>query len=167
MLVLEVIFVCIIVGILAVVVNGFEDYHISKDSIKTSFANTMGILSLPIINLTNNNKVFNFIVDTGATISIVDSNVLNNFEYDKMNTIGDAYGIDGNKVPVSYVKMKLGLEGVSFMEAFQVMRMPAFDNIKQTEGFDIAGILGSTFLDRYNFILDFKELVMYTNSKSK
>ena len=167
MVIIEVTIICIIIGITAVIINGIEDYHKKKSSIKTSFANTMCSLSLPLVTLTNNGKFFNFLIDTGSTLSIIDSKVLHEFDYVESEVKGDAYGIDGNHVEVSYIKMVLSLEGVKFVEAFQVMRMPAFDNIKQTEGFDIAGILGSTFLDRYNFILDFKELVMYTNNKSK
>jgi hypothetical protein len=48
-----------------------------------------------------------------------------------------------------------------------VLRVNGFDNIKEAYGVQVVGILGSTFLKRYGFTVDFSELTLYTNKKSE
>lgn len=128
--------------------------------IHLTFKDNMGKLNLPIVTFKNNGQEFNFLLDTGATVSIVDSKALKNMQYSKLDVVGTAYGIDGNIVDTDYVNMELECEGYSYIENFQVMRMNAFDNVEETEGIVIIGILGSGFMKRYGFFIDFTELLV-------
>lgn len=157
----------IVVVVLAIVINGIEEYGSKNNLTKLSFADSMGRLDLPIITLTNNGQTFNFLVDTGASISVVDSIVLDKIEHTKLNTVGEAYGIDGNIVKVDYVSIKLTKEDITFTEQFQVMRLDAFDNLRETDNLELSGILGSAFLKAHSFVIDFEKLTLCTKEVQK
>lgn len=166
MVILKVILIIVLVLILAFILNGIEDYHKENSLIRLSFADKLGKLKLPIVSLVNNGRVFNFLIDSGATYSIIDTPFLEQMSHKKLEAEGSAYGVDGNKVPVSYARIELTHDDYKFVDEFQIIRVNAFDNIKETDGITIAGILGTEFLQRYNFIVNFKDLIMYTE-KSK
>lgn len=161
MFVLEVLIMLVAVFVIATIINGIEDYHTRNSLVRLSFTDNMGRLNLPIVSLTNNGQSFNFLIDTGATLSVIDSNALDKLNYTKVNVTGNAYGVDGNIIPVEYARIELNHDKVQFVDEFQIMRVDAFDNIKESDNIEIIGILGSTFLKRYNFTVDFKDLMIY------
>jgi predicted aspartyl protease len=161
MIIISTVLILAVVCILAFIINGIEDYHRKDSLVKLSFGETLGKLKLPIVTLMNNGTPFKFLIDTGATLSVIDSNVIDKLDCVKLVTQGTAYGIDGNTIDVSYIRMNLMHNNISLSEEFQVMRVPAFDSIKATDNIDISGILGSTFLKRYNSVINFKDLIVY------
>ena len=162
MFVLKVLIVLVVIFVVATIINGIEDYHTSNSLTRLPFTDTMRRIKLPIVSLTNNGQTFKFLIDTGATLSVVDSKVLNKLDYSELGIKGNAYGIDGNIVNVDYVIMALSHGNTKFVEQFQVMRLDAFDNLRKTDNIDLAGILGGEFLKRHNFVVDYKKLIAYT-----
>ena len=160
MFILEVLIVIVAVFVVATLINGIEDYHNRSSLVRLSFTDNMGRLNLPIVSLTNNGQSFNFLIDTGATLSVIDSNALDKLAYTKVETTGNAYGVDGNIVPVEYARIELNHEETKFVDEFQIMRVDAFDNIKESDKIEIVGILGSTFLKRYDFTINYKDLII-------
>lgn len=160
MVILEVLIVLVAVFVIATIINGIEDYHAKNSLVRLSFTDNMGRLNLPIVSLTNNGQSFNFLIDTGATLSVIDSNALDKLAYTKVETTGNAYGVDGNIVPVEYARIELNHEKTKFVDEFQIMRVDAFDNIKESDKIEIVGILGSTFLKRYDFTINYKDLII-------
>ena len=149
-----------VVFVIAIIINGIEDYHTINSLVRLSFTDNMGKLNLLIVSLTNNGQSFNFLIDTGATLSVIDSNALDKLAYTKVETTGNAYGVDGNIVPVEYARIELNHEKTKFVDEFQIMRVDAFDNIKESDKIEIVGILGNTFLKRYDFTINYKDLII-------
>ena len=166
MFVLKILIVFALILLVAVILNGVEDYRAKSSLVKLSFSDTLSKLELPIVSLTNNNQSFNFLVDTGANYSVIDELVLDKLSYVSTEEAGSVYGVDGAVIPIVYVDIELCHGDVKFTDSFQAIRVHAFDNIKNTYGIEIAGILGSSFLKRYNFTIDFKDLIVYTKRKS-
>lgn len=160
MIILKVLIIIVVVFIIAFIINGIED-HNTTSLMRLSFADTMGRLKLPVVSLTNNNKSFNFLIDTGSSVSIIDTLVVDQLKYTKLESEGTAYGIDGNVFTVEYAQIELSHESTKFEDEFQMMRVDAFDNIEKVDGMKIAGILGSTFLKKYNFTIDYENLIVY------
>jgi predicted aspartyl protease len=160
MFILEALIVLVAIFIIAIVINGIEDYHTRSSLVRLSFTDNMGRLNLPVVSLTNNGQSFNFLIDTGATLSVIDSNALDKLAYTKVETIGSAYGVDGNIIPVEYARIELNHENTKFVDEFQIMRVNGFDNIKESDKIEIVGILGSTFLKRYDFTINYKDLII-------
>lgn len=130
-----------------------------------SFEDTMGKADLPIVSFTQNDKCFKFLIDSGASISVLNSSSLANIECIELGEKQKIYGIDGNNVDVSLVGVKLYSQNHKFVEVFQVCEVPGLDNIRRDDGVEVAGILGNSFLKRYSFILDFEKLTAYSNGK--
>ena len=132
---------------------------------KFPFKDTMGEVGLPIVSFEQNGKSFNFIIDSGADASVINTTSLAKLDYTKLEGNRCVYGIDGTPIEISYVGIKLFSQNHKFVEAFQVLDAPGMSNIEQAHHIEIAGILGSAFLKRYGFLIDYKQLKAYTNGK--
>lgn len=162
-MVLEIVGILLAVIFLAVIINGIEDYCKRKNRVDMSFKESMELVDLPVITFYNNGNKFNFLLDTGATMSVIDSNVLDSLSYEKLDDTGTIYGMEGNKIDVSYVRASLEYKDKEYEEDFQVVDMSAaFGQVKAESGVNLSGILGSLFFKKYQYILDFESLIAYS-----
>lgn len=161
--VLKIVFVLLLVGIAAIVAH-FTDLARKKVSCSSmSFRETMDLCELPIVTFMNNGKKLNFLLDTGASKSVIHSGALEGLTYRNTNKSGDIYGIDGKRKGASFINMSIGYKGKDYNEEFQSIDMSIpFSNLKADFGVNLHGILSSTFFQKYKYILDFDELVAYS-----
>ena len=137
--------------------------HTSDGYDRMSFRETMDLCELPIVTFTNNSKKFNFLLDTGASKSIINKTVLEELEYERLNKETSLYGSEGNRQTVPFIKMSVGYRDRYYEEEFQVVDMSsAFGNLKSDYGVNLHGILSSTFFQKYKYILDFDALIAYS-----
>lgn len=130
---------------------------------RISFKESMDLVELPIITFINGDKKFNFLFDTGASLSSINQECLNTFEHKETSQYGSVYGVDGNRQSLTYVDGNLNYRGRIYEERFQVVDLSqAFNNIKQDYGVTLHGILGNSFFQKYKYVLDFSELVAYS-----
>lgn len=164
-MILKIVLTLIIVTFIAVLINGVEDYNSYNRANKLSFKGSIDNLTIPIVTLFNNGKAFNFVVDTGANYSVINAEYLKLFDAKIIKGItGKVYGIDGNQQDVYYARIQLSQYTDNFVEEFQIFDIQSMcDNLKEENGVEIVGILGSSFFQRYKFIIDFNELNMYRN----
>lgn len=161
-MVLEMIGILLVIIILSVIINGVGEYKQSK-RISMSFREAMDLVELPVITFYNGGKKFNFLLDTGATISVIDSNVLDNFSHEKVEATGVLWGMEGNKIDVSYIRAFLGYKDKVYEEDFQVVDMSsAFGEVKAESGVTLSGILGNSFFKKYQYVIDFNSLIAYS-----
>lgn len=127
-----------------------------KNDVQVSFKESLDLCDLPVITFYNNGKKINFLLDTGANLSVIDSNILDQFDYKEYDVMGVVYGIEGNIQNIKYVTMDILYKNMNFNEQFQVMDMgAAFGNVKSESGVTLHGILGNNFFKKYKYILDF------------
>lgn len=127
-----------------------------KNDVQVSFKESLDLCDLPVITFYNNEKKINFLLDTGANLSVIDSNILDQFDYKGCDVMGVVYGIEGNIQNIKYVVMDILYKDIDFNEQFQVMDMSAaFGNVKSESGVTLHGILGNNFFKKYKYILDF------------
>ncbi|MCP9496499.1 MAG: aspartyl protease family protein [Pyrinomonadaceae bacterium MAG19_C2-C3] len=114
------------------------------------------------INLEGVSKTQNFIIDTGASISVVSEQLatreeMNRYAQSTRIKIHGAAGISEN-VPL------LMLPRVEFNERLARSRVPAvvldMNSINETAGFEQAGIIGGNVLRHYLVTFDFLRMVM-------
>ena len=149
--------------VLAIIINGIEDYCKQKNRINMSFKEAMDLVELPVVTFYNGDKKFNFLLDTGATISVINSNILDNFTHEKVEYTGILWGMEGNKINVSYIKASLIYKDKTYEENFQVVDMTAsFNAVKAESGVTLSGILGNSFFKKYQYVLDFNSLIAYS-----
>ena len=161
-LILEIIITLLAVCGLALLVNHIEDSH--KKTNLLSFAVTRAS-ELPVVKLYNNDKEFLFLIDTGSNYCVINKESLPLLDHSIIEgATGEAYGMEGNIIQLSYAYIPLhSVDGILFEGNFQVIDMSeAFGQLKENNGVEVVGILGSKFLRRYSFTVDFKNLIAYT-----
>lgn len=132
---------------------------------KFPFKDTMGESGLPIVSFEQNGKTFNFLLDSGADNSVLDTSSLTKLNYVKLEGNRCVYGIDSNPVQTSFVGVKLFSRNHRFIEVFQVFDVYALKKIADEHNIEVVGVLGSAFLRKYGFLIDYKQLKAYTNGK--
>ena len=161
-LIFDIVFIILLVSICAILAHFVCDKRKPNLS-KMSFRETMDLCDLPIVTFINNGNKFNFLLDTGASKSVINTEVLQSMSYKEANISGNVYGLDGKKYETSYVNVPLNYRGKEYEEEFQVLDMSApFGNLKNDFGINVHGILSSSFFEKYRYILDYNELVAYS-----
>ena len=119
---------------------------------------------LPIIMVKVEDKYLCFILDTGSTCCLIDSNVVQYFK-NIVEPIGDycISGIDGTKHKVDVVILPFNFEGYTYKPKFCVQQLSdAFKEIAEDSGIQVHGLLGTDFLIENKWIIDFKELNIHS-----
>ena len=117
-------------------------------------------VKLPIIPIEIKGKYLCFIIDTGSTCSLIDSNVIEYFK-DIATPVGDynISGIDGIKHKVDVVTLPFTFESRSYSPKFCVKPLlEAFKDIETESGIQVHGLLGTDFLMENRWIIDLDRL---------
>lgn len=130
---------------------------------KISFKESLDLVDLPIITFKVGDKKLNFMLDSGANVSVINESVLSNIEHTLTNKIGTIFGMEGNIQKVRYAELTLQYKNSIYTDEMQVFNMDnSFNNLKKESGITIHGILGNSFFQKYKYVLDFKELVVFS-----
>lgn len=119
---------------------------------------------LPIILVDVKGERLCFILDTGSTCSLIDSDVVEYFR-DMVELIGDycISGLEGTKHKVDMITLPFNFEGQVYKPKFCVKPLlNAFKGIEDESGIQVHGLLGTDFLIENKWILDFKELNIHS-----
>lgn len=113
---------------------------------------------LPIIEATLNGKPAHFILDSGATFSVLNLNDKTAYDFDsEEDDENEAVGYGGQAAfeKAKYVEVTVG--GVKLNGDFNAQDLSKIVGvIKSNEGVTVNGIIGVNFFTSYGFILDFK-----------
>lgn len=138
----------------------YEEFKVHKDS-TMSIKESMDLVNLPVVTFENNGNKYNFIVDTGANDSIINESC-ENIIVTPQKTKNVVQGIIGDNKKCHTVTIEFSYKNVTFETMFNVVNLKElFDTIKKDYGVTIHGILGTNFLDKYNYIIDFKDYIIY------
>lgn len=161
--VLKIVFVLLLVGIAGIVAH-FVDLCRSKNSYdRMSFRETMDLTGLPIVTFRQGENKFNFVLDTGAYSSIIDSRILDKLQYTELEGKSVGYGIDGKEHHMDRVGIVLTYKDKDYSDAFRVLDMTtSFNAFKRDYGVTVRGLLSSSFFERYKYVLNYNELVAYS-----
>ena len=128
-----------------------------------SFRQSFELTDLPLLTFYQGENKLNFLLDTGSNSCIIDSNVLSKLNYKTSENQSTLYGLEGKKdvhpmcnIVLTYKKKSYQCECI-----INDMKEP-FTQFKQECGVTLHGILGSTFFNKYKYVLDFEELIAYS-----
>lgn len=163
-MVLEIVGMLLAVVILAVIINGVDDYCRQRKRVNMSFKEAMDLVELPVVTFYNGDKKLNFLLDTGSNISQINSSVLPLLDCKKVEVEDmDVTGIEGNKVSTEFCEMTITYKGQEFVGGFCILDLDdAFAIVKEESGVQIHGILGSLFFQKYKYVFDFENLIAYS-----
>lgn len=158
-MILEILITLVLVVSIAIIINGVEDNR-KKDAI--SFREALDLAGLPIITFKIQDKKLHFVLDTGATKSILNAKIANKLAA-KLEGDSKIVGIEGTTRECSYTTLSLTYKDKVYEEKFSVLDMSStFKEIKNMYGVTLHGVLGSSFMEKYKYVLDFKEMIAYT-----
>lgn len=125
---------------------------------KIDFDKSYAELNLPLISLKNNNEDFNFLVDTGSNLCLIDLNVVKDLKHEKLRGSGTIFGLEGEVKETSYTKITLEKDNMSFINKFQLvdLKIP-FGQVEKDYGVRIHGVLGNDFLTKYGCNINFED----------
>lgn len=128
-----------------------------------SFQNSMDLAELPVVTFYQGDKKINFLLDTGANNCVIDSSFLSQLKYQELDTKTNFSGIEGNSksAKVCLINMSYKDNNYEFPYVIQDLHK-VFGDIKKTTGVTVHGLLGSSFFNKFDYVLDFKELIAYS-----
>ena len=132
----------------------------TEEDDKMSIKESMDLVNLPVVTFENNGERYNFIIDTGANDSIIDENCDIVASPSSLNN--NLVGINSSLKECNTVVINFNYKNTAFETVFNVVDLSElFDAIKTNYGVTVHGILGTVFLDKYNYIIDFKDYIIY------
>lgn len=160
-MVIKIILVVLIVLLAALVANVLEDYRNRKN--RLSIKESIDLVGLPIITFNQGDRKYNFILDTGSNVSVINSNILNELEYSKVSDDCEVYGHSGEKISTYDVEIPLTYKENEYHTTFRVLDLSeAIENTKSESGVRFDGLLGSLFMQQYGYTIDFDKLEVYS-----
>lgn len=104
--------------------------------------------NIPMVEFKVNGKKYYFIIDTGAAISVLRSDVYPNYEQFHYGN-GMTFGVGGEERELSYaVKLRL----LNVMVKHFVISDKMFIKMKEMYNKEIGGLLGSDFLSKFKSV---------------
>lgn len=132
---------------------------------KLKFRNNFANHRLPIISLTFDGFKYNFLIDTGA-----DVNLLNESSFKAINSNGEISTVVNNNISTAGGNVETTMTTLNFKygnnkfrEDFVVINVDeAFNNVLMDNGIRLDGVLGIKFFDKHKWSLDFDNMVIWT-----
>lgn len=154
--------VCIIL-----IVALYLNIRTSYPKVKMSFKESMDLVGLSIITFYSNKTKLHFLLDTGADNSSFEKAFIDIVPHiDLPDYKGSITTAGGHTIEtdIAYIRMFYGER--SYEGYFQLMDMtPISEAIGLTikgEKVHIAGVIGCDFLTKYQYVLDFDKMVIYS-----
>lgn len=145
--------------ILAKIVNAF----FSKKEYEMSFGEALDLTGLPIVTFTQGEHKLNFLLDSGANKSVINSDHLKALSHTPTGEKCTVFGMEGNSVETYFTTIPFTYKNRSYTEEFQVVDLnSAINQVKAESGVNFIGIIGNSFLQKYKYVLDFDENKAYT-----
>lgn len=123
------------------------------------------LTEMTIVTFSNNGKKLNFLLDTGSNDSYISKSTSElDIVYKELNNNErEILGSAGASQTGKEINMDLTYKDFIYNNNMYVLDSldESFKSIKETDGVQLHGILGTIFLNKYRFILDFDELVAY------
>lgn len=151
-----------IIGFVITIISIYITHPRNKKPIYSfSFEGTIGATKVPVVSFMHKGKIVNFVVDSGASNSLIYSEYIELFDYKTIeNVSSNVCGIDGNRIKAAIARIELTRNNIVFSDDFQVVNIPGLDKLKSM---GVVGILGTSFFRKYNFVIDFVDLKLYSN----
>lgn len=161
--ILFVIGLVILASFFAKIVDIYRKKEKRAQACRMSFRETLDLTDIPIVTFKCGEKKLNFLLDTGASDSIINKSVTNDIKHSPTGVRNTIYGSDGNKEEVDITSIDITYRDKTYSEKFYVKDLDAaFSNLKSDLGVNLHGILGSSFFQKYRYIIDFEELAAYS-----
>lgn len=156
---LEVVLVLLISAILLVDII----YCVKKYKSRTSFKKFFDSIGNPIVPFAcNSYKVF-MLIDTGASSSYITEDAIKALNAKKLDKHINSVGFGGMSEKSDIYSITLGYKHKDYpveVCASKALKQGLY-SIYVNYGVTVHGVLGGDFLDKYNFVIDYKKYTIY------
>lgn len=155
----------LIVSVVLFLILGYKYYN-KKYNIM-SLKESLDLTGLPIVTFTIGNNRYNFVLDSGASRSIINLEALKEIPHEKPEE-SDCYiyGIDGEMREGNSTAISLTYKNREIKKNFIINDLSSVvQQIKQETGVKLIGILGNDFMQENKYILDFNKLIAYNKKR--
>ena len=130
-----------------------------KKSLSLDFYQSIALTELPIITFLNNGKRYNMLVDTGSNWSYINSQELESMITTKESVSKSFVSANGGNTNCGAKHtIDFAIKGFILTHDFIENDFSmTFGNIKQETGVNLSGIIGTDFLRKYKFVVNFEE----------
>ena len=158
-MVIKILLLLICVAIVAFIVDGL----FNKKESEMSFGEALDLTGLPIVTFTQGEHKLNFLLDSGANKSVINSDHLKALRHTPTGEKCAVFGMEGNSVETYFTTIPFTYKNRSYTEEFQVVDLnSAINQVKAESGVNFIGIIGNSFLQKYKYILNFAENKAYS-----
>ena len=151
-MIVNIIITLVIVVLIALIINGFEDYSNNKDnSISLVLEN-----NIPIIGFDIDGVRKEFLVDTGATYSVINEKDLISIPHTSKVSDTTISGIDNIIKDTNDASIRLSYDEFTAVEVFKSLDIDAtINDFNEKNGTNVVGIIGGAFLMKYKCIISY------------
>lgn len=135
----------------------------NKSSI--SFMETFNLTEMPIVTFLAGDTKINLLLDTGSTSSYISKNASNLITGSEAVCNMNVISANGtNKLSCRVVDTFLSYNNKDYEIKLLVNENldKSFKDIKDSKGITLHGILGSDFMDKHSYIIDFEKYIVYS-----
>ncbi len=137
---------------------------------KMSFMEAFNLTEMTIVTLFNNGHKLNFLLDTGSNNAYISKSAsqIEGLSYEVIPTQGtNVTGSVGQCSCTEAIRISLTYKDYTYNTDLFVLDTldESFKSIKESDGVQLHGILGTLFLQKHNFVLDFDELIAYKKNE--
>ena len=121
---------------------------------------------IPTIKLTINNKRYTFILDSGASTNILDKSFAEELKlYTTQNNI-EVLGTGGVENSSKETNLEFLYNNQKFKEPFTIVNLGTPREYLLNIGIDVKGLLSADFFEKYKWMLDFNNIVIWKSLKN-
>lgn len=158
-MIIKILLLLICVAIVAFIVDGLFN---NKES-EMSFGEALDLTGLPIVTFTQGEHKLNFLLDSGANKSAINSDHLKALRHTPTGEKDTVFGMEGNSVETYFTTIPFTYKNRSYTEEFMVVDLnSAINQVKAESGVNFIGVIGNSFLQKYKYVLDFDENKAYS-----
>lgn len=154
--------IIICVTIIALLVNHFER-AINREKSKISIKESIDLIQVPIVTFYEGDTKLNFILDTGSSHSHISEQAAGLLIGTPVETDYSYVTCTGSDNVSKEIDSVLTYKNKTFKATLYINKGldDSFANMKKENKVQVHGILGSDFLKKYKYILDFADLTAY------
>lgn len=160
--------ICIIVlgliALLALIINGVEDYKTHN----ISFNESLKLTNMPIVSFKHGKRKINFLVDTGSDFSYIDESIVKHLKVKEKNDSGNnILTANGYMQTSGNVTIDLSHKGNVVEGEFTIGNIKDAMDSAFAPRIIVRGILGSIFLKKYRYIIDYNNNALKYKKRKK
>lgn len=131
---------------------------------------TLDYAGVPVITLMIDNDTYQFMVDTGSSHSSIMKRVVTQLNMPIQNLKGSGISFNGITRNLQCCYLTFHFDSIFYIEGFMIIpeqQEYALNETNVSTGYSIAGILGSDFLKKYGWVIDYRKSIIYNKCKRK